>query len=79
MKLPSTSFKSLLIVLANASKVKEASSKIINAEFDINPKKMKDEIRSCKYCKYKDICYMKNEDIVNLETPEDIFGGEINE
>ena len=49
------------------SKIKEASHDILEAKFDINPKIMKDENISCKYCRYKDICYMKNEDTIELE------------
>ena len=57
------------------TKIKEASKDILDARFDINPKKIKDEVRSCKYCKYKDICYMKNEDVVEL-LEKVLFGGE---
>ena len=32
-----------------------------------NRKKIVENI-SCKFCKYKDICYMKEEDIVNIES-----------
>ena len=28
------------------------------------------------YCKYNDICYMRNEDIVNLKEVSNLFGGE---
>lgn len=59
-------------------KVKEASTKILNGEFDINPKAIKNINKGCMYCKYKDICYMKNEDIVNLEEKK-LFGGEDDE
>ena len=47
-------------------KVHNASEDIINAKFNINPKKLNNEIEGCKYCKFKSICYMKNEDIVTL-------------
>ena len=57
-------------------RVKNASKEILNANFNINPKKIGDEVKGCKYCKFKDICYMKNRDIVELETVTDIFGGE---
>ncbi|MBR4178165.1 MAG: PD-(D/E)XK nuclease family protein [Bacilli bacterium] len=58
------------------SNIRIASEKIINGIFDINPKKIKDKLRSCAYCRYKDICYMKNEDIVELPEVKDIFGGD---
>lgn len=57
-------------------KIKETSNKILDAEFDINPKMIKGKDKSCNYCNFKDICYMRNEDIVNLEEVKDIFGGE---
>ena len=53
------------------SKINEASENIINAKFDINPKSLGSET-TCKYCKYRSICYMKNEDIISL-------GGESND
>ena len=56
-------------------KIDEASKDIIKASFDINPKKIKDDLVGCKYCDYRDICFMKNEDIVELEKPEDLLGG----
>ena len=37
------------------------------AGFKINPKRMKNELISCKYCKYKDLCFYKEEDITNLK------------
>ena len=60
------------------SKIEEASNKIISSEFDINPKQIGKELVGCRYCKYKDICYMKNEDIISLPKPDNIFGGDEN-
>lgn len=51
-------------------KINEASENIINAKFDINPKSINKKIVGCNYCKYKDICYMSNNDIINLEEGE---------
>lgn len=48
-------------------KIDEAINDILNAKFVINPKKIKNDNIGCMYCKYKDICYMKNNDIVTLE------------
>ena len=59
-------------------KIDEASKKILDGEFDINPKVIGNVNKGCMYCKYKDICYMKNEDIVNLEEKK-LFGGESDE
>ncbi len=57
-------------------KIDEASKDIINASFDINPKQIKDNLIGCSFCDYKDICYKKNEDIVVLEKPENLLGGD---
>ena len=48
-------------------KIDEASSNILNNKFDIEPKSINGKNISCEYCKYKDICYMKKEDIVYLK------------
>ena len=45
---------------------------IVNAEYDINPKKIGDENIGCKFCKFKDICYMENDDIVLLDKEGEI-------
>ena len=60
-------------------KIKEAGKKIINGEFDINPKVIGTTNKGCMYCKYNDICYRRNEDIVNLKVETNLFGGEVNE
>ena len=44
--------------------------KIENCDFDINPKKYKDVNISCKYCKYNDICFKCERDIVNIKEEE---------
>lgn len=49
------------------NKIIEASDKVINAIFDINPKELKEKNEGCKYCKYKDICYMTHKDIQKLD------------
>ena len=55
---------------------------ILDARFDISPiKKDNDqEITACKYCKYKDICFRTNDDIVNLKKDKELsfLGGDIN-
>lgn len=47
--------------------VKDAVNDIISSDFKINPKEIDGEDISCKYCKYYDICYRKNKDIITLE------------
>ena len=48
-------------------KVIEASDKVINAFFDINPKELNGKNVGCTYCKYKDICYMTHKDIQKID------------
>ena len=45
-------------------KIDEARDGVLDAEFKINPKMYfgEDESISCQYCKYKDICFMKDID-----------------
>ena len=63
-----------------AKKIIEASDHILNGEFHINPKQIGDKLVGCKFCKYKDICYLKNADIKKLNkiTKNDYLGGEKN-
>ena len=60
--------------------IEENITDILDCKFDINPKKIGMENVGCKYCKYKDICYVKNEDIVELKEYSDLsfLGGDIN-
>jgi len=69
----------LLITLVN-NKIDEAITNILSAKFDINPKRVGLENIGCSFCKYKDICYMREEDIVNLKEYKDFsfLGGDIN-
>ena len=61
-------------------KIINAIDSIRKADFSINPKKVGDKLVGCEYCKYKDICYKNNDDIVNLEEIKDLsfLGGEKN-
>ena len=61
-------------------KINEARDNIVNADFEIDPKRIKDENVSCKYCKFKDICFMNEGNIKNLkEVDKDtVLGGDYN-
>lgn len=48
------------------SKIKEASKNILSGNFEINPKQLGDKLVGCNFCKFKDICYRTNSDIVKL-------------
>ncbi len=49
------------------NKIVEASDKVINGVFDINPKELATKNIGCTYCKYKDICYMTHDNIEKLD------------
>lgn len=57
-----------------------AVDKILDVDFKINPKRIDTTLVGCEYCTFKDICYRKEEDIVNLEKIEysDFLGDDIN-
>ena len=54
-------------------KIDLASKDIMEAKFDINPKQIGENLEGCKFCKYKDICYMNNKDIIKLNIPSNIL------
>lgn len=51
-------------------KVLFAKRNILQGNFPINPKYLEKENISCKYCKYKDLCFMKEKDLVYLTIKE---------
>ncbi len=63
--------------------IDKAINNILDANFNINPKKIGyDNNIGCEYCKFKDICFKKEEDKVYLEEknfPSYLNGGDENE
>lgn len=61
-------------------KIDEAIDNVLDRNFDINPKRIDKDLKGCEYCKFKDICYMKEEDIINLklQSYKNFLGGEKN-
>ena len=55
-------------------KIEEVINNIKNNKFDINPKISGDKNIGCDYCKFRDICFVKKKDKVEI-IPEE-FGGE---
>ena len=48
-------------------KIEEAAHNILEANFDINPKKINGINIGCEYCTFKDICFKKESDTVYLK------------
>ena len=48
-------------------KIDEVVESIDNVNFDINPKRINGELVGCQFCNFKDVCFRKEEDIVDLE------------
>lgn len=67
-----------LIKLTN-KKIDDAISNICNGKFDINPKSAYGKNLGCKYCKYRDICFVKKRDEVEIKPFSDLsfLGGDI--
>jgi len=58
--------------------IKEAVKEILNGNFNINPKIINGKNESCTFCKYKDICYLResNKVYINTEEGENDVNGE---
>ena len=67
------------LVTATDEIINNVIDDISSAKFDINPKYTTKNV-ACEFCKFKDICYMKEEDIVNLKNVsyKDFLGGDEN-
>ena len=61
--------------------IDEVIIKIENGEFKINPKRIDEKLIGCENCHFKDLCFRKEEDIVDLINTKKstILGGEDNE
>ena len=69
------------LIKITEEKIKESIQNISNANFDINPKRIGLDNLGCAYCKYKDICFKTEKNIVNLKEYKnmDFLGGETND
>lgn len=58
--------------------IDEKVEEILEGDFKINPKMIGKDNVSCEFCKFKDLCFHTNEDIVRLPKVEDLsfLGGE---
>ena len=62
-------------------KIDSAIDNILDGKFDINPKRIGDINYGCEYCKFKDICFMNEGDVVNLSSDKNLsfLGGDDND
>ena len=60
------------IIKLTDNKINECINNIENANFEINPKMILGKNIGCEHCKYKDICFMTNRDIKDLEFLEQL-------
>lgn len=60
------------------NKIKEAGNNILEAKFDINPKKINGINVGCEYCTFKDICFKKEQDTIYLKEQDykEFLGGQ---
>ena len=60
------------------SHIKEKTNEILDRDFEINPKIYEGKNISCKFCTFKDLCFMRNDDLRYLEKVDDLsfLGGE---
>ena len=49
----------------------KTSNSILEANFEINPKIYNKNNISCEYCKFKDICFMNNSNLIYLDNVDD--------
>ena len=59
-------------------RIAEADEKIREGDFSINPKRIGKDLVGCEFCRYKDICFHKEENIVSYKkyTKLSFLGGE---
>jgi len=62
------------VISITQDKINETIDNVLNSNFDINPKYDNGNI-GCEFCKYKDLCFMKEYDLQKIEA-NDVFGGE---
>lgn len=54
------------IINITKEKIKETIDNVLDSKFDINPKYDKENI-GCEFCQYRDLCFMKEYDFVNIK------------
>ena len=61
-------------------RIESSINDVLDGKFDINPKRIGNVNEGCSFCSYRDLCFMKEEDIVNLKEYKDLsfLGGDNN-
>ena len=54
-------------------KINLAIDNILDCDFSINPKRVGSDNLGCMFCKYKDVCFMNESDVVNLDVVDNVF------
>lgn len=61
------------IISVTESVIDAAINKILNSDFTINPKKIGyDEVVGCNYCKFRDICFRKENDYIIIPKSDNL-------
>lgn len=63
------------VINITKEKIDETINNILESKFDINPKYDKVNL-GCEFCKYKDLCFMKEYDFVKIKSSE-VFDEEV--
>ena len=58
------------LIKLSDNKIKECIEGVKQSQFTINPKSIDGKNIGCEFCIYKDICFMNNKNIINLEMPD---------
>ncbi len=68
----------LKMVQYTKNHIEEKVQEILDGDFSINPKVYNGENISCKYCHFKDLCFMKDSNLVYLDKVKDLsfLGGD---
>lgn len=64
------------VINITKEKIDETINNVLEAKFDINPKYDKVNL-GCEFCKYKDLCFMKEYDFVNIKTSSKFDDSEV--
>ncbi|MDO5569092.1 MAG: PD-(D/E)XK nuclease family protein [bacterium] len=62
--------------------IKDATKEIISCQFDVNPKRIGEELLSCAYCPYQELCFVKEENVTTcpkIKNLDFIKGDDMNE